>query len=1070
MPRRAYAYRAVLAATALGSAALATVALPQAATNSSVTVAIDASANRHAINPLVYGVSYGSAAQLSELRTPLVRLGGNNTSRYNWQVNADNRAADWYFESVPAESGSSTAGEVGDTFISNAKSAGAQPMLTFPILGWVAKLGSGRSKLASFSINKYGAQTDADWSWFPDAGNGVRTSGGFVTGNDPNDANVPNSTSLQQQWAQHLVQRWGNASGGGLRYYILDNEYSIWQETHRDVQPTGARMDEIRDLMVNYAAAIKSVDSGAQIVGPEEWGWSGFKVSGYDQQYGKTYGWGYLPDQSAHGGVWYLPYLLDQIRQASASRGMRLLDVLTVHWYPQSGEFGNDTSQSMQLMRNRSTRALWDPSYVDPTWINDTVQLIPRLHNWVNSYYPGTKIGITEYNWGADGHINGATAQADIFGIFGREGLDVGARWVIPDASTPTYKAIKMWRNYDNSGGAFGDTSVKASVPNPDELSAFAAVRGDGALTVMVINKVLWGSTPVTLSLGGFNPGGSASAWQLTSANSINRLGDMSVSGGSVSLTVPSQSITMVVIPGNGGAPAPSPTPTPTPTPAPTPAPTPTPPPPPGGGGRQTYGNNGNPWAISASGTTRIEAENFDQGGEGVAYHDHDATNNGGGYRNEGVDLEWASGGSYNIGWFTAPEWVEYTVNVAAAGNYNLRLHVARLLSGSTTANVLFGGADKTGTLSIPSTGGWQTYTDVNVTVSLSAGTQVVRVVNGDSYFNLDYFELTPSSGTPTPPPSGGQKTYGNGGNPWPIGGGTSRIEAENFDQGGEGVAYHDNDGSNNGGSYRNEGVDLEWASGGSYDVGWIIAGEWLEYTVNVASAGNYDVKLHVARNPWGDSAVKLLFGGVDKTGDIAVPSTGGWQNWTDVTKTVSLSAGTQVMKIQMDGSDFNIDWIEIRPSGSTAPPPAPSTSVVTAYDEGLASDWSDWSWTTSNDLNATTWVKVGNYALDANLGPWGGVSLRKGSDLSTAGYNSIKFWVYGGTGSDKALRVAIQTSDTGGTGPAYTFTARAYTWTEVTAPLSALGSPSSIKRISIQEGSGSSQPTITFDWIRLSQ
>jgi hypothetical protein len=550
MPRRV-ARRTLLALALLASAALFTL---HAATNAHVTVSIDAAANRHAINPLVYGVSYGSAAQLWDLRTSVVRLGGNNTSRYNWQQNADNRGADWYFESVPAESGSSTPGEAGDSFIANAKAGGAQPMLTFPMLRWVAKVGSSRSKLASFSIRKYGSQTDADWTWYPDAGNGVRTTGAYVTGNDPNDANVANSTSLQQQWAQHLVQRWGNASGGGLRYYILDNEYSIWQETHRDVQPTGARMDEIRDLMVNYAAAIKSVDSGAQIVGPEEWGWSGFKISGYDQQYGKAHGWGYMPDQSAHGGTWYVPYLLDQIRQASASRGVRLLDVLTVHWYPQSGEFGNDTSQSMQLMRNRSTRALWDSGYLDPTWINDYVQLVPRLHGWVNAYYPGTKIGITEYSWGADGHINGATAQADILGIFGREGLDIGARWVIPDASTPTYKAMKMWRNYDNNGGAFGDTSVKASVPNPDELSAFAAVRGDGALTVMVINKVLSGSTPVSLSLGNFAATGSAAVWQLTSANAINRLGDLGVGGSSVSLTVPAQSITLLVIPGSAGS------------------------------------------------------------------------------------------------------------------------------------------------------------------------------------------------------------------------------------------------------------------------------------------------------------------------------------------------------------------------------------------------------------------------------------------------------------------------------------------------------------------------------------
>ena len=98
-----------------------------------------------------------------------------------------------------------------------------------------------------------------------------------------------------------------------------------------------------------------------------------------------------------------------------------------VHYYPQGGEFGNDTSSAMQLPRNRSTRSLWDPNYVDQTWINDRVKLIPRLRSWVNTTItPERRSAITEYNWGAEGHINGATAQADIYGIFGREGSGHG--------------------------------------------------------------------------------------------------------------------------------------------------------------------------------------------------------------------------------------------------------------------------------------------------------------------------------------------------------------------------------------------------------------------------------------------------------------------------------------------------------------------------------------------------------------------------------------------------------------------------------------------------------------------
>ena len=528
------------------------------AQNAAVIISIDANANRRAINPNIYGVAHATTAQLNDLNSPLNRNGGNNTTRYNWQLNADNRANDWYFESIAEPS--SIAGERSDTFIANSKAANAQAMLTIPMIDWIAKLGANRSKLASFSIAKYGAQTGNDWQWFPDAGNGVRTNGQYVTGNDPNDANVASNSAFQQAWMQHLVGRWGSNSSGGLRYYILDNEPSIWHSTHRDVHPTGATMDEIKNKIIDFAGKIKTVDPSALVVGPEEWGWSGYILSGYDQQYGSLHGWSFMPDRSNHGGWDYLPWLLDQLRQNNIATGKRLLDIFTVHYYPQGGEFSNDVSSAMQLRRNRSTRSLWDPSYVDETWINDRVQLVPRLSSWVNAYYPGTLTGITEYNWGAETHINGATAQADIFGIFGREGLDTAARWTTPDASTPTYKAMKIYRNYDGNKSTFGDTSVAATGANPDNVSVFAAERStDGAMTVIVINKYLSGNTPATLNLANFPHNGNTQVWQLTAANVINRLADLNFASNSFTTTLPPQSITLFVVAAVSGNQAPSP-------------------------------------------------------------------------------------------------------------------------------------------------------------------------------------------------------------------------------------------------------------------------------------------------------------------------------------------------------------------------------------------------------------------------------------------------------------------------------------------------------------------------------
>src|SRR3989449_9384934 len=197
-----------------------------AAQNPTASVTVDANANRRAIDFRVYGVAYGTTTQLSELNVPLNRYGGNNSSRYNWQLNADNRDQDWYFESIG--DASSVAGERGDTFISSTQAAGARAMLTIPMLDWVAKLGPSRGKLSSFSQSKYGAQTGNDAQWFPDAGNGIlKGTGQNITGNDPNDANDPNSAALEGNWAQHIVSAFGAAANGGLKYYLLDNEHSI---------------------------------------------------------------------------------------------------------------------------------------------------------------------------------------------------------------------------------------------------------------------------------------------------------------------------------------------------------------------------------------------------------------------------------------------------------------------------------------------------------------------------------------------------------------------------------------------------------------------------------------------------------------------------------------------------------------------------------------------------------------------------------------------------------------------------------------------------------------------------
>jgi beta-glucanase (GH16 family) len=139
-------------------------------------------------------------------------------------------------------------------------------------------------------------------------------------------------------------------------------------------------------------------------------------------------------------------------------------------------------------------------------------------------------------------------------------------------------------------------------------------------------------------------------------------------------------------------------------------------------------------------------------------------------------------------------------------------------------------------------------------------------------------------------------------------------VQAEDFDAGGAGVAYRDADPSNNGGQYRpSEAVDIEATTdvGGGFNVGWLNPGEWLEYTVLVPVSGEYTFDVRVASQSAG-GAFHLAFNGTNETGDIAVPVTGGWQAWTTVSATATLTVGTQVMRFVPTTDGFNVNYFEV--------------------------------------------------------------------------------------------------------------------------------------------------------------
>jgi hypothetical protein len=168
--------------------------------------------------------------------------------------------------------------------------------------------------------------------------------------------------------------------------------------------------------------------------------------------------------------------------------------------------------------------------------------------------------------------------------------------------------------------------------------------------------------------------------------------------------------------------------------------------------------------------------------------------------------------------------------------------------------------------------------------------------------------------------PSTSRGVYGNGGEPRAIiSTATTRVEAEDFDLGGAEVSSHDTTAGNSGGVYRTTGqVDIQATTdtGGGYNIGWIAAGEWLEYTVRVNNPGRYNVKVRVASSTTTGN-LRLLLGGTDITGTWSVPNTGNYQTWTTLTKTVDLAPGQQILRFEALAAGFNINWIEFEPVSS---------------------------------------------------------------------------------------------------------------------------------------------------------
>jgi hypothetical protein len=340
-----------------------------------------------------------------------------------------------------------------------------------------------------------------------------------------------------------------------------------------------------------------------------------------------------------------------------------------------------------------------------------------------------------------------------------------------------------------------------------------------------------------------------------------------------------------------------------------------------------------------------VMAENYDTGGQAVAYNVTSINGSANSYRSDGVDLEAASAPATgnDLGWTAAGQWFKYTVNVATAGTYK----VSFLVASSAAVTDAFhlsnsSGTNLSGSVAVPATGGYQTWVTVTATVTLPAGTQTLTVNQDAGGWNIDSAAFASSGGSGTEAPYGGTAAAIPG-----------TVMAENYDTGGQAVGYNVAAVNGSANSYRSDGVDLEAASAPATgnDLGWTAAGQWFRYTVKVATAGTYTVSFLVAS----PAAVTDGFhisnsAGTNLSGSVNVPATGGYQTWVTVTANVTLPAGQQTLTLNQDAAGWNIDSMIFAVSGSAPVVPAPPTGLsATAF----SANQINLSWTASTTAGA---------------------------------------------------------------------------------------------------------------------
>jgi hypothetical protein len=393
------------------------------------------------ISPYVYGVNgFGDPPDPTTPEWPrgvtLSRFGGNRLTAYNWENNASNAGRDYNYFNDDYLGGGNKPGEAVRARVARAAAKGAGMIVTVPMIGYVARdvdrtsVGNDaatlRARLASRFVASYPSRPAP-----PAAG-----------GPDVDDAAV-----YQDEFVRWLTGTFPGATTSTRTpiFFGLDNEPDLWGSTHDEIRPqVGGKSsiltyDELIDRTIAYAGSIKRVDTNAVVFGPGTGTWTGATTLAR-----------YPTPDPRHGRRDFLDVYLQRLRAAERASGRRLVDVLDVHWYPEvevdgariTDDVAPQTDATVDA-RMQAPRSLWDPTYNEGSWVNRVqggpIRLLPLLREKVAAHYPGTKLAITEYFYGRGGDISGGIAQADVLGIFGREGVFAATLWPTANVAAVPY-------------------------------------------------------------------------------------------------------------------------------------------------------------------------------------------------------------------------------------------------------------------------------------------------------------------------------------------------------------------------------------------------------------------------------------------------------------------------------------------------------------------------------------------------------------------------------------------------------------------------------------------------------